>query len=84
MPKKTPPKEMLDCVTEPTLEALRDIDCLYVSCHASDTSGAIRSGAILLAIAVDKQKDGGDGFRYLIGLPRGVKISPYLSNYFNR
>lgn len=84
MPKKTPSKEMLGCITEPTLEALRDIDCLYVSRFATDTSAAIGAGAVLLAIVVDHAKDKGDGFRYLIGLPRDVKITPYLSNYFSR
>jgi hypothetical protein len=83
MPKKTPPKELLRAITESSIEALRDIDCLHVCKYADDASGAIRSGAVLLAIAQDSEKDS-EGFRYLIGLNRTTKITPYLSNYFER
>jgi hypothetical protein len=84
MSKKTLPNELVRVMAENTIEKLREIDCLYVSHFASDTSGAIREGAVLLSIAVDDSKDKGDGFKYLIGLPRHVKITPYLGNYFSR
>lgn len=78
------PKKMLECITKETLEQLRGIDCLYVSHFACDASQALRAGAVLLAVAVDHSKDKGDGFRYLIGLPKSVKITEYLSHFFSR
>jgi hypothetical protein len=84
MPKKSPPQELLRVINDTTIEALADIDCLYVSKFATDTSAAIQSGAVLLAIAVDNDPENHDGFRCLIGLRRGTEITPYLSNYFSR
>ena len=82
MPKKTPPKAMLDAVTEATIEALSDIDRLHVCSFGPDAASAVRSGAVLLAISRVDNDDHGDGFRYLIGLHRGTKVSPHLSNFF--
>lgn len=84
MPKNTPSKELLNAITEQTIEALANIEQLHVCSFASDTSAAIQSGAVLLSIASLKNDDRGDGFRYLIGLPRGREVTPYLSNYFQR
>lgn len=81
-PTQTPPKEMLAAVTDSTIEALNNIQRLHVCRHAEDVTGAISAGAVLLAISrVDNDEDG-DGFRYLIGLPRGTQVTPYLNNFF--
>lgn len=82
MPKKTPQKELVSVMTDSTVEALRDIAQLHVGRFATDASQAMLSGCVLLAIAVDSTPNRGDGFLYLLGLPRGVKVTPYLSNYF--
>jgi len=86
MPKKTPSKELLNVLTASTIESLGNIARLRVSQYASDTSGAIGDGAVLLAIAVDtlrmRPDHGGDGFLYIVGLPRGVKKTAYLEHFF--
>ena len=82
MPKKTPPKELLSAITEQTIAVLGDIEDLHVCSHAPDASSAKRDGAVLLSISrVDNDK-AGDGFRYLIGLRRGTKVTPHLSCFF--
>lgn len=75
---------MLSLLTESSIEALQDIDCLYVGKHAEDMAAAVRSGAVLLGIAKRDNDDDGEGFRFLIGLRRGTKITPYLQHYFMR
>ena len=49
---------------------------------ASDASGALGDGCVLLAIASIDNDNDGDGFRYLLGLPRGTDVTGYLSNFF--
>lgn len=76
------PKELLEAVSPSTIEFLSGMAGIATSASADDTSAAIREGAVLLAIArVDNDEDG-YGFRYLIGLPRGVAVTPYLGSYF--
>jgi hypothetical protein len=82
MPKKTPPKELVSAITESTIEALSDIEHLHVCSHAPDAASAVRAGAVLLGIARADNDEAGDGFRYLIGLRRGTKITPHLSCFF--
>jgi hypothetical protein len=77
-----PAKALLSAVTEATIEALRDIDRLVVIKDGPDAAAAVRDGAVLLGIArVDNDEDG-DGFRYLVGLRKVVKVTPYLRNFF--
>ncbi len=83
MAEKTPPKELLEAVTEPTMAVLRDITSLYVSKYASDPSAACRNGAVLLGIAKVDNDPEGKGFRFLIGLDRRTEPTPYLANYFS-
>jgi len=81
---KSIPKELLKEVSEDATKLLEDIEQLHVCKHAEDVASAKREGARLLAIArVDNDEDG-DGFRYLIGLRRGVEVTPHLSCFFQR
>lgn len=73
---------MIDAVTDTTIEALADFTQFYVSSNCNDAGSAVREGATLLRIStVDNDKDG-DGFRYLIGLKRGTRITPHLTCFF--
>lgn len=81
MPNKIP-KEFRDHVSEQSVAALGEIERLHICRHVGDADGAISSGAVLIAVATNKDKDDGDAFWCLIGLPRGTKITPYLSNFF--
>ena len=81
MPKKLR-DPVLTAPAESPIEALRNIAKLCVCRSGADASGALSGGAILLAISrVDNDKNG-DGFRYLLGLPQGVEITPLLGNLF--
>ena len=71
------------------IPALQKIAKIAVAYYAEDASGALQDGAVLLGVARVDNDDpdsdsGGDGFRYLIGLPRGVASTGYLSNFFGR
>jgi hypothetical protein len=86
MPKRTRKPDLTEALQDgaTTVAALRGVAKLHVCISAGDATGAIQSGAILLGIArIDNDEDG-DGFRYLIGLPHGVEVTPYLSNYFHQ
>jgi hypothetical protein len=76
------PKEFRDRVGDQSVVALRDIERLHICRHVSDADGATSSGAVLIAVTPNKKKDDGDAFWCLIGLRRGTKITPYLSNFF--
>jgi hypothetical protein len=82
MPKKIPPEAMLSAMTNATVEALRDIEKLYVSKFHEDATSAIGEGAVLLMISSVANDKDGDGFRYLIGLRRGAKVTPHLTCFF--
>ena len=84
MPKKTPPKALLDAVTESTLEALADIEQLHVCRFSPDAASAVGSGAVLLAISRIDNDSNGDGFRYLIGLRRGTPWVAHLGCFFQQ
>lgn len=84
MPKKRPSNELLNAVTSSTIAELRDIDQLYVSRHHEDAMSAVGEGAVFLAVASVKDDQDGDGFRYLIGLKRGTKVTPHLTCFFER
>jgi hypothetical protein len=84
MAKKTIPKELMSSVTEATLELLSDFEQLYVSKHHEDCMSAVSEGAVFIAVSrVDNDEDG-DGFRYLIGLRRGTKVTPHLTCFFEK
>jgi hypothetical protein len=74
---------LVKSVTDATVEALSDINKLFVCSDGPDTAAAVREGAVLLAISSVDNDRNGDGFRYLIGLKRGTKITPYLGNFFS-
>jgi hypothetical protein len=63
----------------PSLERIMQLAVLE---DASDASGALGDGCVLLAIASIDNDNDGDGFRYLLGLPRGTDVTGYLSNFF--
>lgn len=78
------PRELAEALREgqASIPELRDIAQLYVSRFAEDASSAIGNGAVLLGISTINDDEDGDGFRFLIGLPRGTEITGYLTNYF--
>jgi len=65
------------------LELLSNISQIYTTWSADDASGALRNGAVLLGISIVDNDEEGEGFRYCIGLPKGVEITPFLSNFFS-
>ena len=86
MRKKAKASARWSLITDKTVEALKDISHLHVCRHAQDATSAIQNGAVLLGISTvdnDSEDDGGEGFRYLIGLRRGTSISPFLKNFFS-
>lgn len=86
MPKKQPAPELADALREAQtmVAALREIAQIRLFPHAEDASAAIASGAVLLGITrVDNDRDG-EGFRYLLGLPRGVPVTPFLAEFFKK
>ena len=66
------------------LPALQKIRKLAVIQDAPDATAALSEGCVLLAISSVDDDEDGDGFRYLVGLPHGVEITGYLSNFFGR
>jgi hypothetical protein len=84
MPKKTPSKELLKSISETSLELLGDIEQLYISSSHEDAMSAVSSGAELLAIASVDNDPENEGFRYLIGLRRGVEVTPHLTCFFQK
>ena len=78
------PKELLAALTPQTIASLQNISQLRLIRHIDDASGAISSGAVLLAIAENKNTEDGDPFWCLIGLPKGTSITPNLGNFFSR
>ena len=84
MPQKSLSREVAQALqdAQATIPYLKRITQLHV-CHlGSDASGALLAGAVLLSVSVVDNDEKGDGFRYLIGLPEGVHVTPYLSNFF--
>ncbi len=65
-----------------TVDALRDIHRVAVCSYSCDARGALMSGAVLLCVTPAPKTTNGDGFLYLVGLPRGEPITPYLSSVF--
>lgn len=63
---------------------LAEIAALAVIKNASDADGAIKAGAVLLAIntvPIDPDEEN-EGFRFLVGLTHGTDRTTYLRNYF--
>jgi len=79
MSKETP-KALLNAAPDSTIESLKDIERLHVFRNRDDTMSAIKQGAVLLGISRMDNDDNGDGFRYLIGLRRGIKLNRYLEH----
>ena len=67
-----------------TVPALQKIRSIAVIQDAPDAKTAMAEGCLLLAVASVNDDEDGDGFRYLMGLPHGVAVSGYLSNFFGR
>jgi hypothetical protein len=65
-----------------TVPALQKIRKLAVIHDAPDATAALSEGCLLLGVSRVDDDDDGDGFRYLVGLPAGVNITRYLSNFF--
>lgn len=86
MAKRNIPDELSALLqqAQASMPELREIAQVYVSPYASDASTMIRSGCVLLSVATVNNDEDGDGFRFLLGLPRGVQVTPYLGNYFVR
>ncbi|MCH7988498.1 MAG: hypothetical protein IID46_05015 [Planctomycetes bacterium] len=64
------------------VEILSQIEQVAVTRCPEETSAVIREGALLLAVTEDKVDAQEFPFNFLLGLPRGIEISPYLSNFF--
>lgn len=67
------------------VEILANMAQLCLCRFVSDASDAIRLGGVLLAVSQvdnDAGPDCGDGFRCLIGLPRGVPVRGRLAAFF--
>jgi len=75
--------EKLENLRRSDLEILSGIAQVYTTWSADDTSGALRNGAVLLGISTVENDEEGEGFRFCIGLPKGVEITPFLSNFFS-
>lgn len=75
--------EKLNGLHQSDLELLSNISQVYTTWSADDTTGALRNGAVLLGITTMKNDEEGEGFRFCIGLPKGVEITPFLSNFFS-
>jgi hypothetical protein len=82
MPKNIP-SVLLESITEKSVTALRDIGQVHLFRFVEDASTALQSGGVLIAVAPNKDKDDGDTFHCLVGLPRGAKVTPWLSRYFS-
>lgn len=79
---KATPNEILEVLSASTIEALSNIACVHVCGSHGDASQAMDSGAVLLGVArVDNDEEWG-GFRFLLGLPKNVKPTPYLQRFF--
>lgn len=75
--------EKLENLRQSDLEILSNISQVYTTWSADDTSGALRSGAVLLGISTMENDEEGEGFRFCIGLPKGVEVTPFLANFFS-
>jgi hypothetical protein len=76
------PDKLLEALSPSTIEALANIASVYVCGSHGDASQAMDSGAVLLGVArVDNDKEW-NGFRFLLGLPKNIKPTPYLQNFF--
>lgn len=76
------PKEMLEALSSSTIEALSNIAFVHVCGSHGDASEVMSAGAVLLGVArVDNDEDW-NGFRFLLGLPKDVKPTPYLQVFF--
>ena len=78
----TLPDEMLAALSAPTIEALSNIAFVHVCGSHGDASEAMDAGAVLLGVSRVDNDEEWEGFRFLLGLPRHVKATPYLQNFF--
>lgn len=63
----------------------KDIAAIAPAYHAHDASGAIQTGAVLLAIgrATEEYEDRApEGLVYILGLERGTKWHPHFECFF--
>lgn len=84
MAKSSIPSDLANALREAqtTIPALAGIAQICVSRFADDASAAMRNGAVLLGVATLKDDKEGEGFRFLLGLPRGTVMTGFLSTFF--
>jgi hypothetical protein len=75
------PQELIESIQN--CPDFSEIEQIHAFEFSSDASGAIREGAVLLAVSTVSDDKDGDGFRCLVGLPRGTEVTPYLSSFFH-
>jgi hypothetical protein len=71
-----------DFVPDDSISILESIAQLAVTRCPEETSAVILEGAVLLAVRPSTIDADEFPFTFLIGLPHGREISPYLSNFF--
>ena len=76
------PKSLSEFQTATSVEILSQIGQVAVTRCPKETSAVICDGAVLLAVTEAKVDDQEFPFNFLLGLPRGSEISPYLSSFF--
>ena len=66
-----------------SVEIFSQIEQVAVTTCPEETSAILKEdGVVLLAITANREDDPSFPFRFVVGLNRGSKISPYLSNFF--
>ena len=70
--------------TVPGLQNIRKLAVLHDAPDATAAMAAMAEGCVLLGISCVADDEDGEGFRYLLGLPHGVRTSGYLSNFFGQ
>jgi len=75
-------EEILGQLPGPCSVDLSSLRSICVERYVGDAASAIRDGAVLLAVSIVNNDHEGDGFRLLLGLPKGVRVSPSLGRDF--
>lgn len=79
---KSIPPEILESLSASTLDRLQNIRAVYITYSHGDASQIIEAGAVLLGVASVNDDPEESGFRFLLGLPNGVRVTPYLELMF--
>jgi hypothetical protein len=85
MAKRQIPTDLANAIlnAQATMPEFREIAQIVAFEYVDDANGAIQDGGVLLAISTVADDAEGDGFRLLVGLPRGTKMTGYLTNRFH-